>query len=60
MTQATSIPLLQAAIDALQAVHSPLPISELRRRLPDPRPGYVELERLILIREDVFKLSRKW
>ena len=57
MIQATSISLLQAAIDVLQEVNSPLAICELRRRLPDPRPGHVELERLILIREDVFRLN---
>lgn len=52
-----NVALAQSTLKVLRAVNAPLSISDLRSKLPHPRPGYVELERLILIREDLFKLN---
>ena len=44
---------------AIKILHTegPLCLSDLRRKLPVPHPGYIELERLILFREDLFKFD---
>ena len=47
---------IQYALKILQA-KGPLCISDLRRELPYPRPGYIELERLIFIRDELFQFN---
>lgn len=48
---------LQSVCHLLREANHPLAISDLRRQLPDPRPGYVELERLIMVHDDVFQIN---
>jgi very-short-patch-repair endonuclease len=47
--------LKQAVVDVLRENNTPVSISDLRFALPSPRPGYVELERLILIHDNLFR-----
>ena len=47
---------IDCALKILQA-EGPLCLSDLRLKFPYPRPGYLELERLTLIRDDLFKFN---
>jgi hypothetical protein len=47
--------LKQGVVDVLRENNTPVSISDLRFALPSPRPGYVELERLILIHDNLFR-----
>ena len=48
---------IESAVEVLRAANRPLSFSDLRLKMPDPRPGYIELERQVLIRADLFNIN---